>query len=165
MKFNKDLSGEQITGTKTLGIGERQHLQDQLKMFGFGNKKNKVKNYKDNVSPDINVFTCTIGRRATQAKYFVGDPAHIVSMLEQLNNAKHRVKVENKKKAIRMQSLANFNMHFGKLVDTSQDKDTMVKTKNAGIFMRHGKSMNHGLKNRLGQKNDGGSSKKFGVVN
>ena len=48
-----------------------------------------------------------------------------------------------------MQSLANFNMNQSKLVDTSHDKDSMVKTKNAGIFMRHNK-INHGLKNRLG---------------
>lgn len=84
---------------------------------------NKVKNYKDNVSPDINVFTCTIGRRATQAKYFVGDPGQIVTMLDQLNNAKHRVKADrNKKKVAGMKSLANFgNLQFGKLVDTSHD--------------------------------------------
>ena len=84
---------------------------------------NKKKNYKDTVSPDINVFTCTIGRRATQAKYFVGDPGQIVSMLEQLNNAKHRVKADQtKKKMAGMKSLANFgNLHFGSLVDTSHN--------------------------------------------
>lgn len=142
-----------ISGTKTMGAFDRQKLGEQLKML-----KNPKKSYKDNVSPDINVFTCTIGRRATQAKYFVGDPAQIVNMLEQLNNAKHKVKVEQKKRAVRMQSLANFNMHFGKLVDTSHDKDSIVKTKNAGSFMRHNK-INHGLKNRLGQ------SRGFGVKN
>ena len=79
-----------------------------------------MKNYKDNISPDINVFTCTIGRRATQAKYFVSDPGQIVTIMEQLNSAKHKVKVGgglNKRKTHRMQSLANFNMEmkFGKL--------------------------------------------------
>ena len=28
-----------------------------------------------NVSPDINVYTCTIGKRATQAKYYVPGPS------------------------------------------------------------------------------------------
>ena len=124
----------------------------------------KKKNYKDTVSPEISVFTCTIGRRATQAKYFVGDPGQIVSMLEQLNNAKHRVKADHskKKKMAGMKSLANFgNLQFGKLVDTSHEQDSMVKTKNAGIFMRHNK-INHGLKNRLGQ---GELNQKFGVKN
>jgi hypothetical protein len=139
------------TGTKTLDMFERQQLGEQLKMF-TKNKMNKVvKNYKDSVSPDINVFTCTIGRRATQAKYFIGDPGQIVTILEQLNNKQHRVKmVEQKKKVAGMKSLANFgNLQFGKLVDTSHDKDSIVKTKNAGIFMRHNK-VNQGLKNRLG---------------
>ena len=113
-----------------------------------------MKNYKDNISPDINVFTCTIGRRATQAKYFVSDPGQIVTIMEQLNSAKHKVKVGgglNKRKTHRMQSLANFNMEmkFGKLVDTSHDKDSIFKTKNAGIFLRHNK-INHGLRNKLG---------------
>ena len=62
-----------------------------------------------------------------------------------------------------MQSLANFNMNQSKLVDTSHDKDSMVKTKNAGIFMRHNK-INHGLKNRLGQNKEG-STGKFGIKN
>ena len=89
-----------------------------------------------------------------------------MSMLEQLNNAKHRVKAafkadHIKKKTSGMKSLANFgNLQFGKLVDTSHDQDSMVKTKNAGIFMRHNK-INHGLKNKLGQ----GDSIKFGVKN
>jgi hypothetical protein len=72
------------------------------------NKLNKVKNFKDSISPDINVYTCTIGRRVTQAKYFVGDPGQIVTMLEQLHHNKHRVKNDNKKKVAGMKSLANF---------------------------------------------------------
>ena len=67
-----------------------------------------------------------------------------------------------------MQSFANFNMSvktFGKLVDTSQEMNSMVRTKNAGIFMRHNK-INHGLKNRLGENKDGGGDKKkFKVKN
>jgi hypothetical protein len=64
MKFNKNLADGEISGTKTMSIGDRQVLAEQAKMFGQ-NKKNKLKNFKDNISPDINVFTCTIGRRAT----------------------------------------------------------------------------------------------------
>ena len=80
MKFNKNFADGEISGIKTMSIGDRQVMAEQLKMFGL-NKKNK-KNFKDNISPDINVFTCTIGRRATQAKYFASDAGQIVNMLE-----------------------------------------------------------------------------------
>ena len=35
-----------------------------------------------NISPDINVHTCVIGKRATQAKYFISDPSYVVNILE-----------------------------------------------------------------------------------
>ena len=56
-----------------------------------------------------------------------------------------------------MYSLANFNQlkAFNGLLGTSNDdeKDNIVKTKNAGIFMRHNKKgLNNMLRNSLGQK-------------
>lgn len=100
---------------------------------------------KSNVSPDINVYTCTLGRRATQAKYYLSDSYQIVNMLEQINEVQEKINdgsIDKMKKVAgrRQYSLANFGTGnfraFGKLTDFINDKDQVVKTRAGGEFTR-----------------------------
>ena len=43
-----------------------------------------------NASKDIRVYTCTLGRKATQAKYYIADPNQIASILKKLGEAELR---------------------------------------------------------------------------
>jgi len=48
------------------------------------------KQFKDKavVSNNIKVFTCSIGQKATQAKYYIKDSIEIVEMFDRLHNKK-----------------------------------------------------------------------------
>ncbi len=77
-----------------------------------------------NISPDINVFTCTIGKKASQAKYFLEDTFHVVNFLEQINEVQDKInnglymkKDTMKSKGKRHYSIANFNPNFNKLTE------------------------------------------------
>lgn len=105
---------------------------------------------KAHVSPDISVFTCTIGRRATQAKYFVNE-GQIVDLLGQFNRKKNLVNNRagptfgnlNKNRG-QNYSIANFgvsNLKFGKLIESGDQSGQIVKTKLGGIFTRHTKKL------------------------
>ena len=113
---------------------------------------------KANVSPDISVFTCTIGRRATQAKYFVNE-GQIVDLLAQFNKRKSLVGNKNgpllkHKASNNYSSIANFgnNLKFGKLIERDDDSGQVVKTKLGGTFTRHTnmKSLKMARSNLLG---------------
>lgn len=71
-----------------------------------------------NISQDINVYTCTIGRKATQAKYFLSDSYQIVNFLEQINEVQEKINngsfKKEQKQGKRHYSIANFSSNFGK---------------------------------------------------
>lgn len=102
---------------------------------------------KMNISSDINVYTCTIGRKATQAKYFLSDSYQIVSVLEQVHEVQEKINngsidVDKKGGRRRHQSIANFNTNFmaNRLIDKIDNND-VIKTRTGGDFTRHnGKS-------------------------
>ena len=95
---------------------------------------------KMNISSDINVYTCTIGRKATQAKYFLSDSYQIVSVMEQIHETQEKINngcldIDNKKTR-RHYSIANFNTNFksGKLMDKIDTE--IIKTRAGGEFSR-----------------------------
>ena len=95
-----------------------------------------------NISQDIIVYTCTHGRKATQAKYFLSDSYQIVTVLEQINEVQEKInngafKKENKS-GKRHQSFANFssNFKFKGLGEFNFNNDS-VKTRAGGEFTRH----------------------------
>jgi len=64
-------------------------LSSKVKSEQFQRQKKelleKINNSKiANISLDVNVFTCVIGRKPTQAKYFVNDSSQFISIIEQL---------------------------------------------------------------------------------
>lgn len=98
---------------------------------------------KSNISQDINVFTCTIGRKATQAKYFLGDSYQIVNVLDQINEVQEKInngffKLEkNPNKNKRLNSIANFNSNFKfKGLGEFNFNQEIVKTRVGGDFSR-----------------------------
>lgn len=99
------------------------------------------KSTKMNISSDITVYTCTIGRKATQAKYFLTDSYQIVNVMESIHEVQEKINngcidVDKKTGKRRHYSIANFNSTFksSKLVDKI-DND-VIKTRTGGDFSR-----------------------------
>lgn len=96
------------------------------------NKLNKLQK-KAVVTKDINVFTCSIGQKATQAKYYVQDLNQIVPIVEQLINAAKKYKAlegpgvfKYNKGNKRLNSLANLahkTTNFKAVKDIQNDVD------------------------------------------
>ena len=62
-------------------------MQQKLLMRHGTQPVTPVQSKSINVSPDINVYTCVIGKKATQAKYYVSEPSSVVRILEQMSDA------------------------------------------------------------------------------
>lgn len=99
-----------------------------------------------NISPDINVYTCVIGKRATQAKYYISDPSCVVQILEQMKawqKAIEQIKKGNRPIKQR-KSLANFgvqglqsrNLFAGIGGFGLGKKEQPIKTRKAGDFSK-----------------------------
>ena len=110
---------------------------------GSGRSRMNKMNYfnKLNVSKEINVYTCTVGMRLTQAKYYFADQYHIFDMLDQLNELQMKINDGSLDKLQRVQqkrqySLANFGIgRFGAITkltpnrEIESDRYEVVKTK------------------------------------
>lgn len=99
-----------------------------------------------NISPDINVYTCIIGKRATQAKYYISDPQCVVQILDRLNTWQRDLK-RGTKALKQRKSLANFGVQgfMSRNMFGIGKKEAPVKTR-IGEFTRHGASKYKALK-------------------
>ena len=81
------------------------------------------------MSPDINVYTCTIGKRATQAKYYVPDPSCVVEILEQMRSWSRNLKKVHRKssvnlcKGLRSGALLGDKLSATRTLNARKDKD------------------------------------------
>lgn len=106
----------------------------------------KLEKKKNIFSKDINVFTCCVGRIATQAKYFVSDSNHLESILDCLIHPNKKPGLQNKiKKALNSTANLRGNFMFG----NQKKSPDVVKTKFGGVFTRHGSNEVSSKVNRI----------------
>ena len=158
----------------------QQKLQKQLLHMRMANnqdacnKLNKLQK-KAVVTKDINVFTCSIGQKATQAKYYVQDLNQIVPIVEQLINAAKKYKAlegpgvfKSNKGNKRLNSLANLASNFKGVKDIQNEVDDGKRQAKGGNFLQ-GYFKSRGNQASIGQRHRNHQSmlalRNFGNVN